>query len=298
MMDLRGLGCELLNGEERCYNEDAQGRELCPSFVTSAWLQAPKDQYACMPERSAQYYCTVSCQEGNEDVRWGAHEIAWCDAPGNAGSCPPRAKALTPVADWVLKPWSEVKRPPTACQAAAAAAAALGAAAPPVPPVREVTVGMLTHEPRSMADSLATYEANGLFDLVAEFLIYINKRRPEIDDAIAPYARRHANIRVLGDELNHGILQGMLFLTGNASQPYFLFLERDFQLIEPAHCVAEQLNAGVRMIKEARAHVVRYRHRRKPGRPNWCVRARAYAARRRRERARPRLPTPGRPRPR
>jgi hypothetical protein len=128
---------------------------------------------------------------------------------------------------------------------------------------------MLTHEPKSMKDSLATYEANGLLDLIPEFIIYVNKRTPEIDAVIAPHLARHPNIKVLGDANNYGILRGMNFLTGNASNPYFLFLERDFQLIEPAACVYEQLTAGVDMVKAGKAHVVRYRHRRKAGRPNW-----------------------------
>jgi len=128
---------------------------------------------------------------------------------------------------------------------------------------------MLTHEPKSMKDSLATYEANGLLDLIPEFIIYVNKRTPEIDAVIAPHLAKHANIKVLGDANNYGILRGMNFLTGNASNPYFLFLERDFQLIEPAACVYEQLTAGVEMVKAGKAHVVRYRHRRKAGRPNW-----------------------------
>jgi hypothetical protein len=134
MLELRGLHCEMLAGVERCYNEDAQGRELCPPFVTSAWLQNPQDQYACLPERADKYYCTVGCQEGNDEVRWGAHEIAWCEQAGNKGACPPRASPV-PRAGWAPAPWSEVKRPPTACQAAAAA----GVAAPAVP---ELTVGM------------------------------------------------------------------------------------------------------------------------------------------------------------
>lgn len=42
-VDLRGLGCELLNGKERCFMEDLQGRELCPPHVTSATLENPPE---------------------------------------------------------------------------------------------------------------------------------------------------------------------------------------------------------------------------------------------------------------
>ena len=122
-----------------------------------------------------------------------------------------------------------------------------------------------------MGDSLKTYEANGFFDLVPEFMVYVNKRTPEIDAVLAPYVKKYApKFRVMGDATNVGIARGMIYLTGNATKPYFLFLERDFQLIEPDTCVYEQLRAGVELIQAGKAHVVRYRHRRKPGRPNWA----------------------------
>jgi hypothetical protein len=69
---------------------------------------------------------------------------------------------------------------------------------------------------------------------------------------------------------NHGIARGIVALTNNASNPYFLFLERDFQLIEPDTCVYEQLAAGVELLRRGQVHVVRYRHRRHAGRPNWA----------------------------
>ena len=74
--------------------------------------------------------------------------------------------AAIPKAEFKLQPWSEKVSPPTRCQADAAKGVA-----PPKDDLAELSVGMLTHEPRSMADSLATYEANGLFDAVPEFLV-------------------------------------------------------------------------------------------------------------------------------
>lgn len=130
---------------------------------------------------------------------------------------------------------------------------------------------MLTHEPHSMRDTLETYERLGLFDVAQEFLVYINKRRPEVDDVLVPYLTKYGTkIKVMGDANNYGIARGIMFLTGNASNEYFLFLERDFQLIEPAPCIFEQLTAGIKMVEAGTADVVRYRHRHKPGRPNWA----------------------------
>ena len=86
--DLRGLKCQLKDGKEQCYLEDAQGRELCPDFVTHEYLNDPPDQWTCRIENAGHHFCTVGCQEGNQDIRWGAHEAAWCDK--NKDNCPPR----------------------------------------------------------------------------------------------------------------------------------------------------------------------------------------------------------------
>jgi hypothetical protein len=90
--DFRGLKCEeYYDGKPRCFYEDAQGRELCPEHVTPDWLAFPKDQYLCSPEMADKYYCTVGCQEGNPEVRWGANEVSWCNDPKNVGACTPRS---------------------------------------------------------------------------------------------------------------------------------------------------------------------------------------------------------------
>ena len=262
--DLRGLKCELKNGKEQCFLEDAQGRELCPDFVTAEWLAFPKEQYLCTAPEAEKFYCTATCQEGSSEVHWGAHEISWCYARQNFGACPPRPSVIPKVA-YKLKEWSEPVPTPKPCQLAKAA----GKAPPGV--LQDLSVGMLTHEPRSMRDTLATYEANGFFDVVPEFTVYANKRTPEIDAELAPYVKKYApKFRVLGDATNVGIARGIIALTSNATKPYFLFLERDFQLVEPDTCVYEQLQTGVDMLKAGKAHIVRYRHRKKAGRPNWA----------------------------
>ena len=75
---------------------------------------------------------------------------------------------------------------------------------------------------------------------------------------------------MLGDATNVGIARGITYLTGNASQPYFMLLERDFWLIEPDTCVEEQLRAGIALLATRQVHVVRYRSQRRAGRPNWA----------------------------
>jgi len=43
----------------------------------------------------------------------------------------------------------------------------------------------------------------GLFDVVGEFLIYVNKRRPEVDVELDPYVKKYpGKVRVMGDDKN------------------------------------------------------------------------------------------------
>jgi hypothetical protein len=175
--------------------------------------------------------------------------------------------AAIPKKDFKLAKWSEKIPPKTKCEEDHEKGIK------PRGVIEGLTVGMLTHEPKSMSDSLATYEKYGFFDIIPEFLVYINKRTEAIDQALKPYVEKYPGVvKVLGDANNYGILRGMNFLTGNASNPYFLFLERDFQLVEPATCVYEQLTTGIKMIQKNTAQVVRYRHKKKAGRPNWAER--------------------------
>jgi hypothetical protein len=52
-VDLRGLGCELMSdGREQCFMEDSQGRELCPTYVTSAYLATPPEGVRGMREEA------------------------------------------------------------------------------------------------------------------------------------------------------------------------------------------------------------------------------------------------------
>jgi len=215
---------------------------------------------------SDKYYCTAGCQEGNEELRWGAHEIAWCNDPRNQNACPTRPPVVS-KSSFSLKPWSAPIQAERPCQTA------WKNGERPRKPIKKVTWGLLTHEPRSFRDSMNTYEKYGLFDVMDEFLIYINKRRPEVDAVADEFKKKYPDkIKVMGDAENHGIARGMIYLTGNASNPYFLFLERDFQLIEPATCVVEQVMQGIDLLEKDVAHVVRYRHRQHPGRPNWAAR--------------------------
>jgi hypothetical protein len=131
-------------------------------------------------------------------VAWGTHSIAFCSE--NHQTCPPRP-AVVPRSQWSLKPWSEVicigyigiatcapnrddlhaffaplyyqiLPPLKPCQAA-------HRAGDTPRPVSGVSVGILTHEAHSFADSLKTYEANGLFNIVSEVIVYVRGGAPK-----------------------------------------------------------------------------------------------------------------------
>lgn len=256
VVNIRGLGCELLEGKEVCFYEDSQGRDKCPQYVNHIWLTRADGQYLC---NTKTHYCTVSCQEGNDNVRWHAHEHAWCEK--NKGSCPP-VPPLIPLRKFQLKNWSEKPRPKRACASADAPTS-----------LDHISVGVLARgtEIETLRDTLRTYEVEGLLGRVGEFIIYINQQSRPMQTFLKPYTDKYG-VRVLGDGNNHGIAWGLTWLIGNSTKPYFLFLEKDFKLTSPWSCVAEQLLAGETLLRTGVAHVVRYRSRDKPGRPNWAER--------------------------
>lgn len=151
--------------------------------------------------------------------------------------------------------------------------------------LQNVTVGILTHEPVALAESLATYAEFGLFDVVPEVLMYVNAPLTKILPVLAPYVERfgrpigslHAEsppggtvFRVLGSDrgVNMGITAGMRELVEHASQPFLLFVERDFRLVEPVNCVVERLQEAVELMVRGQAHAARFRSRWQGGEPN------------------------------
>ena len=271
--DLRGLTCELRLGKEVCFSEDSQGRTECPTFVDSAYLRDPPSTgifavgsditQQCGPSTADRIYCTAHCQPGNDRVQWWTHDIAYCYSKDGAWACP-SMHATVPKASFTIQPWSAPTPSPNPCKAAAAAGVK-----PAV--IKDLSVGMLTHEPVAFALTMATYEEYGLFDVLDEFIIFLNGRNPSLEAVVAPYQAKHPGLfRLIGNATNIGIARGMVSLTNAAKNPFFLFLERDFWLVEPSTCVVEQLLAGLELLKTGSVHVIRYRHRIKAGRPNWA----------------------------
>jgi hypothetical protein len=276
VITLHGLRCEFLDGVERCFTEDTQGRTLCPEYVTSSYLQNPPTsgeggvtqdiKTICFEKQYVQqYYCSVFCQDGNNRVQWWTHDVNWCYSKDGKGACPSRHPVFE-KSKFEIVPWTEAVEPDRPCLAAHKAGVK------PSGTLKGLTAGMLTHEPIAFGRTLETYENFGFFDVIDEFLIYMNQRSPGLENIVRPYQEKHGfdKIKILGDPTNVGIARGIVYLTGNASNPYFMLLERDFWLIEPNTCVEEQLSAGLELLKTKKVHVVRYRSQKHAGRPNWA----------------------------
>ena len=141
---------------------------------------------------------------------------------------------------------------------------------------------------------------------VDETILYLNARNAEMEAVAAKYTLPPYNIKIMGNEKNYQIAQAMTWLIGNATNDYVLFLEKDFRLVESLDCVMEQLSSGLDMLKvrqrmtqrplaehplvflyclsgigdmtvrwvcmyqDGTAHVIKYRSRHNPGRPNWA----------------------------
>ena len=280
-IDLRGLVCgRKADGSTVCHSDDPTDREYCPPQVTPEYLTAAKGNRMCQPSDET-HFCTVTCNPLVKEPMWHVHDIAWCKK--NQGSCPPRP-SRTPLSQWALPAYTPPAIPPRACQARAAARLASGGggggagalrggevSAPGV--IAELTVGILVYGSKELATvqrTLETFQDNGLLSGVSQVLVYLNKRDAKLDSFFAPWVARTPNMRLMGDAQNYGILHAFNWLVGNATTPYFMFMEKDFRMIEPWECGFEELSAGVKLVKEGTAHVVKYRHRWRAGSPNWA----------------------------
>ena len=132
--------CEVnTDGQERCFYEDTEGRDLCPERITAAILTSGDGQYLC---QQPTHFCTVTCSEGDR-IDWHAHEIKWCDEHKDGCPQPP---PIIPVEQYELKKWSQKFLPEMKCE---------------VPPegMPKISVVILAYkETESLSASLETYK--------------------------------------------------------------------------------------------------------------------------------------------
>lgn len=262
-VDMRGLKCEILNGREQCYLENPRHpeyRDKCPPWVNTEYIAIASDQWSCRMETSDKTYCTALCQDGTDRVAWTAYDVAWCkDNPTNCAPRPPRI----PFSEYQLKTWSQPPKPVKPCDSI------------PISRFRnmpKISVAVLTRgkETASLSLSSSSWEQAGLLQYVDEVLFFVNERSPDMAKLLAPFQEPPFNARVLGSDTNLGILTALNYLLGNATNEYVLFLEKDFRLVESLPCALEQIEAGLEMLENEEAEVIKYRSRYNAGRPNWA----------------------------
>ena len=238
-------------------------RDLCPEWVDSAYLSKASDQYSCTGP-VADTYCTAMCQEGVDRVSWMAYNVEWCAL--NKGACAP-IPPITSYEEFFLKKWSMKEIPKKSCELMDEQFVSniMNSMEP-------FTVGILCrgNELETLKYSMETWISNGFLTNAPEVLIYVNEITKEMDDYLEPYTREPFHFEILKSPSNDGILNGINWLMGNSTFDYFLFLEKDFRLVEPLSCVVDQISNGIRLINSNVANVVKYRSRFNAGRPNWA----------------------------
>ena len=113
----------------------------------------------------------------------------------------------------------------------------------------------------SLSNSLKSYKKNGLLDITDDVTILFQQVSKEDVDLANRYG-----VKYIGEKNNIGIGKGIIKLLENTKHQHVLFLEQDFELLENKENTYYQLSKGLEFIKKG-YHVVRYRHRKKPGYP-------------------------------
>ena len=255
--DLRGIDCEIKDGKETCFLNHRLGRDICPPSVTSLSLVKADGQGNCLNEDT---YCVVSCQDGTPFITWTAYNIKWCSE--HPESCAPKPSVI-PYDKFAIKSWSEPPKVPEKCESYTMERFRN------LPPF---TVGVLArgNEIDSLQLAVETWTKTGFMQYVDEFLFFINDRSDLIMDYLEPFTKSPYNIKIRSSEKNEGILKGIRYLIGNATNDHFLFLEKDFRITEPLECTLDQMQAGFDLILNGEADVVKYRSRYNGGKINWA----------------------------
>ena len=127
----------------------------------------------------------------------------------------------------------------------------------------DLTIAVLSwRQPKTLRNTLESYQKNGLLDLAEQKLVFFNEVSPE-DVKIA----KEFGFEVLSSKQNIGIGLPFQQLAEKAAKKYFLFLENDFMLIEKPEVTAERLKTAADLLDNG-VDAVRLRHRYHYGDPN------------------------------
>eukprot|EP00457_Paulinella_chromatophora_P001313 gb/GEZN01001315.1/.p1 GENE.gb/GEZN01001315.1/~~gb/GEZN01001315.1/.p1 ORF type:complete len:922 (-),score=114.23 gb/GEZN01001315.1/:299-3064(-) len=148
---------------------------------------------------------------------------------------------------------------------------ALRARLPPIhrPSAKLSVLALVFKEYKSLAQSFRTWHAGGLFDYADEIIVLLNGEQRDPSTLGIPFLDL-AVVKVINSAKDLLIGEAVIRLVNEARNELVLFLEKDFQLIEPRHVLQARLDDGVRLVTSGVADVVRYRHRTKPGFPMYA----------------------------
>ena len=134
------------------------------------------------------------------------------------------------------------------------------------------TVGILTRgsEVLVLKKTLETWNEGGFLEIIPELIIMVNQKTPSMESFLNEFKKENKNVKILESIENHGISKALNWLMGNATNEYFLFMEKDFRLVEPFSCVIEQFNVGFKLLDNNNADIVKYRSRFNAGKPNYA----------------------------
>lgn len=127
----------------------------------------------------------------------------------------------------------------------------------------DLTLAVLSwRQPKTLRNTLESYRQNGLLELAAEKLVFLNEATSE-DMKIA----QEFGFEVLSSAKNIGIGLPFQQLVARATRKYFLFLENDFMLVENAEVTKKRMEAAVNLLDKG-ISAVRLRHLHHYGDPN------------------------------
>lgn len=133
----------------------------------------------------------------------------------------------------------------------------------------DLTLAVISwRQPRTLKNSLESYQRQGLLELADDKLIFLNECTAE-DRRIA----QKFGFTILDSKRNIGIAKAFQSLVKQATGRYFLFLENDFMLVEDRETCEQEL-IGAEEALESGISCVRLRHQHHYGDPNyWLLKA-------------------------
>eukprot|EP01101_Sappina_pedata_P006984 TRINITY_DN3593_c0_g1_i2.p1 TRINITY_DN3593_c0_g1~~TRINITY_DN3593_c0_g1_i2.p1 ORF type:complete len:222 (+),score=71.23 TRINITY_DN3593_c0_g1_i2:629-1294(+) len=98
-----------------------------------------------------------------------------------------------------------------------------------------------------------------------ENIVYIQERNAEKEQMFEGYP-----MKIIGTQENTNIAYALDQMVKHATSEYVLFMEKDWELVEPFPVVKQQLEVGMELIEKGKADQVKYRSRYNGGFPNFA----------------------------